>query len=162
MPNAQLTNPKGSGAYPEPVSTGAEYRTYATDPNAAALKVGNVVELLGYNGTASTATPITTTYPVVVASATTGDHLVVGVVVGGAVAGQAPIVGGVVLVCVSGLCQVLIDATSAVGDNLIQSAAHAGNAKTGTAASSLNIGTALQALTYVATSLLCWCNVKLS
>ena len=125
----------------------------------AGLPVGTLVELETYVAAITGDGSYTgTSIPVVQPSATTADFLLLGVVLGGSTKGVAAIAGGITQVCVDGICQVLVDNTTVVGDVLVQSTSVAGEAHDNgtTAVAGKTIGVALQAQTFVAAPTLVW------
>ena len=125
-------------------TTGLTYSSGGT--TVAPLMVGTPVEFQSWSGSAS-GDAAASAYPTVGPSSTSSDALGFGVVIGGNTLGSQPQVGGIVQVQVNGLALVNVDSTVAVGNNLIQSAASPGLLKSGTAASSKNYGTVVQAAT---------------
>ena len=156
-----LPNPLGAGYFDAAPSIGNYHQTVKVDTASAALPIGTVVELEGYAGPGTGNPP---TVPVVQASATTADNLLLGVVTQASVITSAAKTVGAgtgAVVCVMGICQVLCDATTAVGDALIQSAATAGAAKSGTHVIGQTIGVALQAVTISSGTALVWAYVRI-
>lgn len=155
-----LPNPLGAGYFDGAPSIGNYHQSVKVDTASAALPIGTVVELEGYAGPGTGNPP---TVPVVQASATTADNLLLGVITQGTVTSAARTVapGTAAVVCVMGICQVLCDATTAIGDALIQSAATAGAAKSGTHVIGQTIGVALQAVTISSGTALVWAYVRI-
>lgn len=146
-------------------STGGTYTSGGT--TVQPFQPGQVAVMqswTGFDGTAgvsgATSAPA---YPTIALSGLSSQANIVGVIVGGEVAGAPIPLGASALVCTSGMARVYVDATTTQPTNLIQSAAHPGCAKTGTAASSLNIGFTIQVVTFVSPNeILCNCVVRLS
>lgn len=159
MPTASATNPTGAGYFNLPVIGGLIIDIEIDSSVSGNSPIGTLVELKGYSGpgTGARATP-----PTVIPSSTTGDKLCLGVIVGGETVndgnGTTIAPGSVAQVLISGVAQVLCDATTVVGTSLIQSAATAGCAKdgTGTLVVGTVIGTALQAVTISSGTALVW------
>lgn len=155
-----LPNPLGAGYFDGAPSIGNLHQSVKVDPLSAALPIGTLVELEAYAGPGNNNPP---TVPVVQASATTADNLLIGVITQGTVTSAARTVapGSAAVICTMGICQVLCDATTAVGDALIQSAATAGAAKSGTHVIGQTVGVALQAVTISSGTALVWAYVRI-
>jgi hypothetical protein len=156
-----LPNPLAAGYFDGAPSIGNYHQTVKVDTASAALPIGTLVELEAYAGPGTGNPP---TVPVVQASSTTSDYLLLGVITQGTVTSAARTVaaGSAAVVCVMGLCQVLCDATTTVGGALIQSAATAGAAAPGTAAVGKTVGVAVQAVTISSGTALVWAYVRIS
>ena len=159
-----LPNPLGAGFFDGAPSIGNYHQSVKVDPNSTALPRGTVVELEAYAGPGTNNPP---TVPVVQASSTTADSLVLGVITQGPITSFATTVapGSAAVVCVLGLCQVLCDATTTVGYPLIQSAATAGAAKCTSAGAAptagQGLGVALQAVTITSGTALVWAYIRI-
>ena len=159
-----LPNPLGAGYFDGAPSIGNYHQTVKVDTISAALPIGTVVELEAYAGPGTSNPP---TVPVVQASSTTADSLVLGVITQGTVTSAVRTVapGSAAVVCVLGICQVLCDATTTVGYPLIQSAATAGAAKCTTSGAAptagQGLGVCLQAVTISSGTALVWAYVRI-
>lgn len=130
---------------------------------------GQTVSWQSWSGTAS-GDSVASAFPTVALTPiTTATNNQVGVIIGyNTFSSYAPppVLNGqyVIQVCTQGLCQVYVDATTAVGNNLSGSVARPGCAKVLTATTGLNLGVSLQAVTNVSVylPLLSWMFVKLS
>ena len=159
MPTATATNPTGAGYFNEVVNGGLIMDVEIASNVMGNTPIGTLVELAAYTGPGTNPRSVP---PTVIPSSTTSDKLVLGVVVGGEGIhdgnGTSIPPGGVAQVMVTGICQVLCDATTVEGTSLIQSAATAGCAKdgSGTLVVGTVIGTALQAVTISSGTALVW------
>ena len=147
------------------------WHPYAIDPAASALlPIGAALQ---FNAAGVGATPgpggdgaYTVAY-VDIMNVTPVPALYAGIFIGaGTLGAQTPVIPNTVptvafvaMSAFSGVVQVLVDTTTTIGHTLNFSSAHAGNLAD-TAGTTITVGTtvavALQAVTYVATSLLCW------
>lgn len=152
MPDALITNPKGAG-YFDVALNGHHDEEFVIDPAVSgSVPIGTLLEIEGFAGPGTTNPPVV---PLVQPSATTADFLIIGILVGGETAAiggtgtpTAIPPGNVGVVRRVGLARVLCDATTAVGNVLVQSTTIAGAAHpTGTAVLGKTIGVALQAVT---------------
>lgn len=158
-----LPNPTGAGYY-DSVSYGNQHMQFKIDSTVSAptgVPMGTVMEIESYSGPGTGNPP---TVALVQPSSTTADNKLLGVLTGGQETGVNTTVapGNLATVCVFGLCQVLCDATTTAGQNLIQSAATAGAAKTtGSAVTAgQGLGVCLQAVTISSGTALVWALVK--
>lgn len=156
-----LPNPTGAGYFNLPTYGGTEL-SFEVASGSSPLPRGTVVEIVTpYTGPGSNPRAAV---PTVQASATTADNKLVGVIVGGEPVndgdGTTFPAGSVVKVRMIGIAQVLMDATSTAGSDVIQSTATAGCAKTGTGVTGQTLGVALQAVTISSGTALVWCLLK--
>lgn len=158
-----LPNPTGAG-YFDTVSYGNQHMQFPIDPAVSAangVPMGTVMEIENYTGPGTSNPPTTA---LVQPSSTTADNKLLGVLTGGQQTGVSltVAVGKLATICVFGLVQVLCDATTTAGQNLIQSAATAGAAKTtGSAVTAgQGLGVALQAVTISSGTSLVWALIK--
>lgn len=159
-----LDNPLGAGYFN--FANYGQVRQQFTMNTAATggpFALGTLVEFLTpYTGPGTTATPAVVN---VTPSSITADTKLAGVLDNplgtGEVANAAATVaaGKLCTVLRAGPGQILCDATTTAGGTLIQSAATAGAAKTGTAVVNQNIGTALQAVTISSGTALVWADI---
>lgn len=124
------------------------------------FQVGQLMVLQNWNGLVSS-NAAASPYPTCTIAPLSVTATLVGVCIGGNTLGSIPTLGGIVQIAVSGLAQVLCDATTTAGTNLISSAVHPGQAATGAATNTGNVGTTTQVVTVSGqVPQLCWTNLK--
>jgi len=157
MPDSLITNPLGAG-YFDLVQNGGSIMDIKIDLTVVGNSpIGTLVEIMPYAGPGAGAK---TTAPTVIPAAIVSDNMVLGVIIGGQTvnkgSGTTIAPGSVAQVLIAGIAQVLVDQTTTVGSPLVQSTVVAGTARNGVGALGKVIGVSLQAVTFVATPLLCW------